>query len=238
MKRLTTLIVLLLLHSAARAERSISIGVESFEWTEPSLDLIEEGTRYNVGLSSGNLLSSSQGFKHEFSGTIYQGTIDYDGSTQGGTPVQTDTKYAGFKGQIKLALRKSNFGLAGAIGIEKWSRDIISIKNTIGYKEKYSQPFVKLGVGYFHQRGTGKGRFEIGYKRPFDVEETVAKFDITLEPKGTDSLYLHYQYQSNKRWGVTVYSEKTHFKESEIVGDFRQPESKSVALGAQVNYRF
>ncbi|MEE9445948.1 MAG: hypothetical protein V3V19_09825, partial [Cocleimonas sp.] len=173
--------------------------------------------------------------------------IDYEGATQGGDPLTTDTKYSGLKGEVKLAMRTGILDIVGAAGIEKWSRDIKSAitdsgQQGIGYKETYTQPYVKLGVGLLHQAGNGKGRFEVGYKRPFEVKEEVSIFDESLEPKGKNSVYVQYRYQSNRRWGVTVYSEKTHFEESDIVkvqgGAVRQPESKSVALGAQLQYAF
>ena len=230
------------------ADRTISLGTESFEWVEPSLNLTENGTRYSIGMSSGALLSQSHGLLHEFSGSIYQGTIDYNGGLQNGEKVKSDTIYSGLKGEVKLALRKNSFDIAGALGIEKWTRKIksgVSESGTqgTGYTETYTQPYAKLGIGFFHQIGTGKGRFEIGYKLPFSVEEEVDLLDnLTLEPKGTDSVYIQYRYQSGRNWGVMVYSEKTHFKESDYVrignGAFKQPDSQSEALGAKVSYRF
>jgi hypothetical protein len=230
------------------ADRVISLGVESFEWVEPSLKLTETGTRYSIGINSGNLLSRSHGLLHEFSGTAYQGTIDYNGGLQSGERLKSDTVYSGLKGEAKLALRGSSFDIAGALGVEKWTREIKSAttdsgKRGIGYTETYMQPYAKLGVGLFHQTGTGKGRFEIGYKLPFAVKEDVDILDdLTLEPKGADSVYIQYRYQSGRRWGVMVYSEKTHFKESDFVraggSAFKQPDSKSEALGAKVTYRF
>ncbi len=230
------------------ADRVISLGAESFEWTEPSLNLTENGTRYSIGISSGNLLSRSRGLLHEFSGTAYQGTIDYNGGLQSGERLKSDTVYSGLKGEAKLALRGSSFDITGALGLEKWTREIKSGvtdsgKQGIGYTETYTQPYAKLGVGYFHRTGAGKGRFEVGYKLPFAVKEDVDILDdLTLEPKGTDSVYIQYRYQSGRRWGVMVYSEKTHFQESDFVrvgnSAFKQPDSKSEALGAKVTYRF
>ncbi len=232
----------------AFSDRIISLGAESFEWVEPSLNLTENGTRYSVGISAGNFLNKSRGLLHEFSGTVYKGTIDYNGGLQNGDPLKSDTVYSGLKGEAKLALRGRSFDIAGALGLEKWTREIksgISESGTqgIGYTETYTQPYAKLGIGFFHQTGTGKGRFEVGYKLPFAVQEDVDIFeDLTLEPKGADSVYIKYRYQSGRRWGVAVYSEKTNFKESDLVragnGIFKQPDSKSKALGAKVTYRF
>ena len=227
------------------ADRTISLGVESFEWVEPSLELTENGTRYSIGINSGTLMNRSRGLLHEFSATAYEGTIDYDGGLQNGEKLKSDTVYSGLKGEAKLALRGGSFDIEGALGLEKWTRKIkdgISESDSkgIGYTETYTQPFAKLGIGFFHQTGTGKGRLEVGYKRPFSVKEEVK--DLTLKPKGTDSVYIQYRYQSGRRWGVMVYSEKTHFKESDFVRvgnwKYEQPDSKSEALGAKISYRF
>lgn len=230
------------------AERTVNFGAESFEWVEPVFDLTESGTRYSIGISSGNLLSRSNGLLNELSATIYRGSIDYDGGLQNGEKLKSDTIYSGLKGEAKFALRKNFFDISATFGIEKWKRKIKSAttdsgKLGQGYTETYTQPYAKLGMGYLHQVGTGKGRFEIGYKLPFSVEEEVDIIEgLTLEPKGSDSVYIQYRYQSGRRWGVTIYSEKTHFKESDYVraGNmiFKQPESQSEALGAKLTYRF
>ena len=244
----SSLIILLIQPTLLFADRIISLGAESFEWVEPSLNLTENGTRYSIGISSGNLLNKSRGLLHEFSGTAYQGTIDYNGGLQSGEKLKSDTVYSGLKGEAKLALRGRSLDIVGAVGLEKWTREIKSAKTEsgtqgIGYTETYTLPYAKLGLGLFHQTGTGRGRFEVGYKLPFAVKEEVDILeDLTLEPKGSDSVYIQYRYQSGRRWGVMVYSEKTHFKESDFVrtdnGAFKQPDSKSEALGAKVTYRF
>ncbi len=243
-----SLIILLIQPTLLFADRVISLGTESFEWVEPSLNLSENGTRYSIGISSGNLLNKSRGLLHELSGTAYQGTIDYTGGLQSGERLESETVYAGLKGEAKLAMRGRSFDIVGAVGLEKWTREIKNAKTYsgiqgVGYTETYTQPYAKLGLGLFHQTGTGRGRLEIGYKLPFAVKEEVdITEDLTLEPKGSDSVYIQYRYQSGRRWGVMIYSEKTHFKESSIVSSgnnaFQQPDSKSEALGAKVTYRF
>ena len=224
------------------ADRVISLGIESFEWEEPIFPLTETGNRYSIGITTGNLLSSKKGYLHEYSASLYEGTIDYDGGVQNndGTSyrLKAETKYSGIKGEAKLAYRDKKLDYVGAIGIDKWSRDIGNGKIKAGYKEVYTQPYIKLGIGYLHNTGSAKGRFEAGLKHPFNVTEKISKFNTELEPKGTNSIYIQYRYQSSKKWGVTVYSEKTHFKKSDKVNGFNQPESKADALGAKVTYRF
>lgn len=234
--------LLSLIPGITHAERSITFGIESFEWQEPIFPLTESGNRYSIGITSGNLLSSTKGYLHEYSASIYEGTIDYDGGIQNndGTSsrLKAETKYSGLKGEAKLAYREGKFDYVGAIGIDKWSRDIGNSKIESGYEEIFTQPYIKLGIGYLHRTGAAIGRFEAGFKHPFNVTEEISRFDTELEPKSTDSVYIQYRYQSNRKWGVTVYSEKTHFEKSDAVNGIHQPESKADALGAKIHYSF
>ena len=228
------------------AEYNINIGAEDFKWTEASSNLKEKGTRYNIGVSTGTLLARPTGIFYEINANVYKGEVDYNISTIT-NPVTTKTSYSGNKIEGKIAARLNHFDIAGTFGHEAWSREIKSFKNKTGKiipvtKEKFLQPYVKLGVGYFHYIKHDRARFEIGYKRPFRITKTNDDLDLDLSPQGLDSVYFQYRYQSNNKWGVIVYSEKTHLGKSKSIlinnKAVNQPETQSVALGAKFTYRF
>jgi len=228
------------------AEYSIRIGAEDFKWTEASKQLEEKGTRYNIGVSTGTLLARPTGIFYEINANLYKGDIAYNISSLT-NPVTTKTSYSGNKIEGKIAARLNHFDIAGTFGHEAWSREIKSSKDKAGKvipvtKEKFLQPYVKLGVGYFHYIKHDRARFEIGYKRPFRITKTNDDLDLDLSPQGLDSVYFQYRYQSNNKWGVILYSEKTHLGKSKtvLINDkpVKQPKSKSTALGAKFTYRF
>lgn len=228
------------------AEYSINVGAEDFKWSEATTNLKEQGNRYSLGVSTGTLLARPTGIFYEINANVYKGNIDYNISTSA-SPIKTTASYAGNKIEGKIAARLNHFDIAGTFGHEAWSHEIKSSKiksgNVIsGTKETFTQPYVKLGVGYFHYIKHDRARFEIGYKRPFEVSKINDDLDLDLSPQGLDSVYLQYRYQSNNKWGVIIYSEKTHYGKSKsiLINDkaVNQAESKTVALGAKFTYRF
>ncbi len=71
--------------------------IENFEWKEFNTNgsqlLKESGPIYGIGISTKledvNLITA------KFKGELFIGSIDYDGQTQAGTSVKTDTDYFG-----------------------------------------------------------------------------------------------------------------------------------------------
>ncbi len=228
------------------AEYNISIGAEDFKWTEDSTNLKEKGRRYNIGVTTGTLLARPTGIFYEINANIYKGDIAYNISSPTNL-VTTKTSYSGNKIEGKIAARLNHFDIAGTFGHETWSREIKSSKDNAGKvipatKEKFLQPYVKLGVGYFHYIKHDRARFEIGYKRPFQITKTNDDLDLDLSLAGLDSVYFQYRYQSSNKWGVILYSEKTHLGKSKSIlinnKAVNQPEAQTTALGATFTYRF
>jgi hypothetical protein len=230
----------------SHAEYNISIGAEDFKWSEASTTLKEQGNRYSLGVSTGTLLARPTGIFYEINANLYKGEVDYNISTPA-NPIKTTSSYSGNKIEGKIAVRLNHFDIAGTFGHEAWSREIKNSKTKLGKvilgsKEKFTQPYLKLGLGYFHYLKHDRARFEIGYKRPFEISKINDDLDLDLSPQGLDSVYLQYRYQSNNKWGVIIYSEKTHLGKSKSIlinnKAVNQPESKTVALGAKFTYRF
>ncbi len=243
----TLVFISLLAPSLSHAEYNINIGAEKFKWSEGSTNLDEKGNRYSIGVTTGTLLARPTGIFYEINATIYKGEVDYNIYTPSASAVKTKASYAGNKIEGKIAVRYNHLDIAGTFGHESWSRNIKSSKNESGKitphaNEKFTQPYVKLGIGYFHYIKHDRARFEIGYKRPFRVAKINDDLDLDLEPQGLKSIYAQYRFQSHNKWGVIIYSEKTHLGNSKtiLINDkgVKQAESKSVALGTKFTYRF
>ncbi|MBI5419683.1 MAG: hypothetical protein HZA60_06320 [Deltaproteobacteria bacterium] len=186
---------------ATRMENFLYGKVESFKWKEfddgGNRLLKESGPRYGVGYS-GSLIRDRAFFRPR--AEYFRGTVDYDGQTQSGTPVQTDTGYWGLKiegdagGIIPLAnwISVEPFG---GLGYSYWVRDIKSTGQAIGYKEYWDSVYLRLGL-----RGEGgpesspslKAFGVIGVKWPFSNTNTadlpgIGK--VKLEPGHDPSLF-------------------------------------------------
>lgn len=80
-------------------------------------------------------------------GSYHTSTIDYDGQTQGGTPVQTDTETEIVDIQYRLSDKPTKqHQLYGGIGYRYWRRDIQSIGNVSGILEHYKWFYGMLGL--------------------------------------------------------------------------------------------
>ena len=239
-------IFLLLIPYITYAEYNINIGMEDFKLTEASKKHKERGKRYSLGVTTGTLLARPSGLFYELNANIYKGDVDYTLLTPT-NPGKTSASYDGSNIEGKLAFRINHFDIAGTFGYDTWTRTIKNIKTKTGKiipktKEKFTQPYVKLGVGFFHYLRHDRARFEIGYKRPFDVGKINDELDLDLSSQGKDSVYAQYRYQSRYKWGLIIYSEKTHLRESNsvLINDqpVKQPENKTTAVGAKFTYRF
>ncbi len=91
---------------------------------------------------------------------IYGGTLDYDGQTQAGDPVKTDTGYSGFTlyGGVgwemgeRLTLRPRIL-----YRLEGWVRDIRSTATAVGYREFWSYHTLDLRGEISHLHGEMRG---------------------------------------------------------------------------------
>ncbi len=128
MRRVTGLILIL---GSVSLASEVHIGIKNFNWTEHEggKQLLEE---------SGNILSFGGRWEREvwfLGGEVYGGTVRYDGQTQSGCSVQTNTKYLG---TVILGGIKGNFTkfLRGEIGYrgEFWIR---SLEDTFSQKCGY-----------------------------------------------------------------------------------------------------
>ena len=96
---------------------------------------------------AGHLKFPNQSFDSYLYGSYHASTIDYDGQTQGGLPVQTDTETDIVDFQYYLSEKSSQKNqIYGGIGYRYWRRDIQSIGNVAGILEHYKWFYGLMGV--------------------------------------------------------------------------------------------
>jgi len=209
------LTVLLLINSpcvlALDFDFGFKTGFESFEWEEFDRNdkslLTETGTRFIVGAFIGNTTQLKDGFIYNAEIQNYFGVVDYDGQTQDGVPVTTDTTYIGGNligeagGRIVNSCTNLAWDFVGMVDIDTWTRNLASNTDATGLRtgeaeEKYMILNVRIGTGPAWDAGNWKGRFIVGIKQPIYTYEfldnsfTGFTEDITLEPKGRSSAFL------------------------------------------------
>ena len=110
-----------------------------------------------TGSVLGATIALERSFNSKFSailfGGIYTGTVNYDGHTQIGDPIQTDTQADfftfGVEAQLPLAEFNKNFYLITGYRYKRWERDIQPVGSVSGLFEVYQWQEFSLGVQLF-----------------------------------------------------------------------------------------
>jgi hypothetical protein len=232
--------------------------VEYFVWKEfdGGMKLLEEsGPLYGIGYAR-DYASEAVTFRPRIE--VFGGTVDYDGATWGGTPVASDTGYIGFRvegdvGRIFAAGDAFAIEPFGGIGYSYWERDIESTAVSIGYRERWSSVYARLGV----RAGSGirpaspsRVFGAIGMIWPFANRNTAELPDIgdvKVEPKGRPSLFAEAGI-AYRALSVSLFYRGMRFDESDPVpviplGDGMflavfQPDSESDTFGVRAGIRF
>jgi hypothetical protein len=135
-----------LLPSIARAELTLSGGVDFLYWNETTVPEVKEtGPLYGLGVAYTQ--NRDAGALFAYRGKLWGGTVNYDGSTLfGGTPVKGTTNYTGLSNELQVRWRKPGKpggnldGVLGA-GLDVWRRRLTSVQ-----KEDYAIGYLRLGV--------------------------------------------------------------------------------------------
>jgi len=164
---------------------SLSISYEPFYYKWKESGGVKEGGWVHAAKIGASYDYCNITTKVDFS--IFGGEVDYDGATWGGTPVDTNTNYNGWKleGKVGYDLVYGNTIITPYIGIgyEYWKRDIEGKPgSTTGYGEQWKYGTFKAGVSPEYVLGKYKfyGDFSIHY--PWKVENKVDAFNVELEP--------------------------------------------------------
>jgi hypothetical protein len=229
--------------------------IENFEWKESDDGdqlLKESGPLAGIGANAD--IDSRSGFHLEGLSEVLLGRVDYDGATQSGIPVDSETKYLMFLAQADILIPlnvTSSFVIgpyAGA-GARLWRREIEDEGDALGYVEDWSSYYGMIGI-----RATAKvtrpielfGR--IAVKMPFynrvqyDFSNLGGPDDVDVEPGEEASPYIEA--------GVTIghftlagFYEEMKFSESDktdIGSDIQvwQPESEATMFGLRAGLTF
>jgi hypothetical protein len=236
----------------AKAELSVSTGIEYLNWAEDtSPKVTEKGPLFAFGLNWTQ--DKSDGPLFAYRGKIYLGSVDYEGADLvTNAPLSGSTEYTGMEHEAQIRLRKVRgdytFEPLLGVGINTWNRQLSSIQ-----KELYVVGYARAGVEF--KRSEAKG-IDVGFgiRYPFYVDEN-AYFNETfgssnnphLEPKGRLSAFANIGYRFTDNLQLTGYYESIKFDDSDPVivnctcilshGAY-QPASTMNILGVKLQYRF
>jgi hypothetical protein len=219
-----------LLPAMARAELSLSAGVEYLSWKETTTpEVTESGPLYALGIAYSQDIDAGALFAYR--GKLWGGSVDYDGATLfGGTPVESTTDYIGASNELQARWRKpgsrggSIDGVLG-VGLDVWRRSLSSVQN-----EDYAIGYLRLGL----ESGTVESSTwsaSLGVKYPFWTYEN-AHFDEIgfdsnpiLRPRGEISAFGSLGYRFTPTLQLVTYYEGFRFGKSDPV------QTNEVALG-------
>lgn len=186
---------------------------------------------------------------------IYTGDVKYDGQTWSGNSIKSRTDYSGWNGEInfgydfKITKNIKTTTYAG-IGHEYWKRNLENTLNSLGYTEKWTQNYFKVGVKPQYEVGNYYVYTNLYLKRPFDVKNRVSMFNVEVKPDekwnygievggGVNSLF-----KKNVGLFIAGFYEKEKFGKSDpeysdVIGDYLyQPESKRTTYGIKAGLKF
>lgn len=226
----------LLFSSAAAGEVAAqwrsSLGIESFNWFE------YDASGAEIVHESGPRLFAELGRRSEYSprlgaiysGRLYGGSVGYDGQTQTGTPVTTNSLYLGLRLEAMFDYRlpgamaaSHDWFLHFGLGYDSWVRGIQDTPTASGYNERYQVSYSKLGVVFdtnqrirvqFGAKFPVMVREDVDYSR-FATDDTGENFaDLQLAPRATTTLYAAVDYRMTARWNVSLYYDHYLFEAS------------------------
>lgn len=170
---------------AAKVEYQLGTGLMDFNYAEyDDNNIFLDG---ETGLIPGviqKLKLTSEKFYTEFVGSAYANTIEYDGQTQGGTPLKTKSDAVIIDTHFKIGSRLSpanNHGPYAGIGFRYWLRHIrpgrdINGNAVAGLLEQYHWNYGLLGyTGNFHVSENMTLGFDIRHTHMFN-----GKMDINF----------------------------------------------------------
>jgi hypothetical protein len=238
----------------AGIENDLYLFAQSFTWKEflGNATLLEEsGPLYGFGCSGKLGGDISQPFAFHYKVEGFMGYIDYDGQTQTGTPLTSDTRYLGFKTELgggwNIFAGESGFSFEpfAGLGYRWWLRDITDSSSGIGYgyEEIWRSYYGRLGIrGEKESSGQFKIFMEAAAIIPFYNENVVNLEDfglgtVTVEPGNVISLWAEAGLKF-KKFRFSVFYEGLRFSESDIQEGFYQPKSEADIYGVNMGFTF
>lgn len=251
----------------AEDEYNVYAHVESFVWKEfdgTTQLLKESGPLYGIGFTfhgdigdEGAALTLTPRFE------LFGGSVDYDGQTQDGVPVKTDTGYFGFKLEFDIGGRfgkEINIEPFVGLGIRDWWRNIndgidVTGRPVSGYVENWDMIYGRLGVRGDIGSKDAKMFFEAVARIPIYNENTAYLSDIdfayyddvTMEPGKVVTLFAELGVKLHA-FKMSVFYEAMRFGESKHVFKYNgfydavfeswQPKSEADLIGVRIGAAF
>lgn len=237
------------------------LSVQSFRYQETDahnnvLDR-EAGLLPGLVIEAGKHLDRYSGL---ISASLHKGTIPYDGQTQGGSPLMTETRE---RIVDVAALIKTGIGpytdfpwLSAGFGYREWRRDIQPTNSAAGLFETYRWPYWMIGLtGDVFQKGLWKAGLDWRLMRPIHptIELDANDFDpLTLSLGSTYSFNVGFpiEYRAGTKQTVVIrpYWQSWHLRQGNskrlysngIPTDYsaHEPDSETRILGITATLRF
>ena len=245
---LISILLLVLVSTAARADVDVSAGIEHFRWTEDTEPEIEErGPRATLGLAWTQ--SGASPLRLGYEGIAYGGYVRYRGGLlfEPGATTSATTSYLGTAHEAVLRVRVNGaFDIKSSFGFDLWLRRLSSTQ-----REDFTVVFARLGADV--SPAPRRWRFTAGLKFPISVDED-AHLDLLgfddnprLEPRGKVTGYGQVAYRFDSPWSVLGYVDGFRFDASQRVTltneddeevEIFQPPAKLRTLGIRVLWHF
>lgn len=234
-------------------ETDVYLKAESFTWKEFDDDgdqlLKESGPLFGIGSATKfNFDPLTLKVKGEFFG----GRVDYDGQTQGGIPVDSDTDYWGLNIGVDLGWKfvlSEDFSVEPFVGpaTKYWNRDIKSTDDAIGIEERWWIVYARAGL---HGDRTISDRLKIfaegGIRIPIYNQNKadlriIGLRKVEIEPRRKESFFAEAGIKW-KKLKAGVYYEGLRFRKSDDErvsgGTIWQPETEADIFGINVGMAF
>jgi hypothetical protein len=239
----------------ARAEWSVNFQLEHYQWKESTNPEVKiSGAQPGIGLTW--MQDGESGWRFRYRGELYASSLNYDGATLAGVPIQGKVDYAGISNEVDALYRHSPdsvFQLLMGLGLDYWERRFPTSASGTAFsghqQEDWTTVFLRVGLeaGNRTRRGWFAGA---GLKYPLDTRVNAHFDDVgfdqnpELTPGRRFSAYADAGYRLASQWRVSVYYEGYRFSDSPAVvvttsgSTFVQPESKQDEAGLRLEYIF
>ncbi len=199
------------LSNCAQAENNIGVSARLQYFNYEEFDINGTSLNQETGFIPGFGITLNEG-SHTFAFEYLDGTVDYDGQTQAGSPHKTDTEQTIYKFSYRLSIPATNVDEQAYyyLGIEyqNWERDILPNNNVNGLYEVYRWWTASIGVNSAIYSDANKHLYlDIGLTHNFagDIEIDLVDFgfgepvlDLENKPGFQASLEYSEEYSENQ----------------------------------------
>ncbi len=188
----------------------------------------------------------------EFS--YFRGDVDYDGATQGGTQVNTDTAEEIWRGEVAAGWRyeqspRIEYQAIAGIGYRDWQRDIRAMESARGLLETYTFWYGSIGFrALYYPSAKHSWKLQLSAKRPLNPQVQVefenaldtVRLDLGEETTVDISLSWQYDFQASlgleaelfhQAWDMGRSADQVLTQDGVAVGTLFEPGSETTSTG-------